>query len=148
MTHARKQIRDAAVVAIGGLTTTGDNVFDSRYHPLDTTQLPAWVVSYSEDGTEEVEQVSGGLQQRQLELVFVGVASEISGESLTDSLDLMAEELEVALAGGISGTKATYLVSTEFEFETDEELDGAIGSVLVSYVCIYDTTAGVPGTLE
>ena len=44
MAHIRKSIRDNAVTAVTGLSTTGSNVFRSRVYPLGTNKLPALCV--------------------------------------------------------------------------------------------------------
>ena len=41
MAHIRQSIRDNAVTAVTGLSTTGSNVFRSRVYPLGTNKLPA-----------------------------------------------------------------------------------------------------------
>jgi hypothetical protein len=41
MAHVRQSIRDNAVTAVTGLSTTGSNVFRSRVYPLGTNKLPA-----------------------------------------------------------------------------------------------------------
>ena len=44
MAHFRQYIRDNAVTAVTGLSTTGSNVFRSRVYPLGTNKLPALCV--------------------------------------------------------------------------------------------------------
>ena len=44
MAHVRQSIRDNAVTAVTGLSTTGSNVFRSRVYPLGTNKLPALCV--------------------------------------------------------------------------------------------------------
>ena len=39
--HVRKQIRDAIVTLVTGLTTTGSNVFAGRTYALQDSELPA-----------------------------------------------------------------------------------------------------------
>ena len=43
MAHIRQSIRDNAMTAVTGLSTTGSNVFRSRVYPLGTNKLPACV---------------------------------------------------------------------------------------------------------
>jgi len=52
MAHVRQSIRDNAVTAVTGLSTTGSNVFHSRVYPLGTNKLPALCV-YSNAETFE-----------------------------------------------------------------------------------------------
>ena len=44
MAHVRQSIRDNAVTAVTGLSTTGSNVFRSRVYPLGTNKLSALCV--------------------------------------------------------------------------------------------------------
>ena len=39
--HIRRQIRERAGTVLTGLTTTGNNVFETRIYPLENTNLPA-----------------------------------------------------------------------------------------------------------
>ena len=52
MAHVKQSIRDNAVTAVTGLSTTGSNVFRSRVYPLGTNKLPALCV-YSNAKTVE-----------------------------------------------------------------------------------------------
>ncbi len=54
MAHVRKQIRDAIVTAVTGLTTTGSNVFRSRIYPLESGKLPGLCV-YTKSETVEFD---------------------------------------------------------------------------------------------
>ena len=147
--HKRERIRSEAVTAATGLTTTGANAFNELIFPLAQTELPAWVVSA---GDEEIETVAiedggdGNLQERQLELVFTGVARATSGELLQDTFDDMLEELEAAvLITAFTDLFSLDLSSVEFELDVDE-VDSAQGSMVVTYVAGYETTKGAAGT--
>ena len=39
MAHVRKQIRDAVITTLTGLSTTGSNVFRSRIYPLESNKI-------------------------------------------------------------------------------------------------------------
>ena len=41
MAHIRKTIREQIVTTVTGLSTTGSNVYETRYFPLETGNLPA-----------------------------------------------------------------------------------------------------------
>lgn len=145
MTHVRRQIRELAVTTITGLTTTGSNVFPSRFHPLQQANLPAWYVSTSEN--EESENVTGTTQQRAVELVFEGIGRAADGDALQDLLDGMAEELETVMTFEAMDSlcKDLRLQSTEWSFD-DGEADQAFGSIVVTYLATYHTAEGAPGT--
>ena len=52
MAHVRQSIRDNAMTAVTGLSTTGSNVFRSRVYPLGTNKLPV-LCDYSNGETVE-----------------------------------------------------------------------------------------------
>ena len=54
MAHIRKTIRENVKTAITGLSTTGTSVYETRYFPLQTGNLPALIV-YTLDETIEEE---------------------------------------------------------------------------------------------
>jgi len=95
MAHARKQIRDNAMVDLSGLTTTGTRVYNDRPYPIDQTQLPALFV-FITDETAEVISMMGAdnTLQRTATFTVVGLAD---GAGLDDTLDLIAKEVEAAM---------------------------------------------------
>ena len=52
MAHVRKSIREHVVTTVTSLSTTGSNVYETRYFPLQTGNLPALIV-YTLDETIE-----------------------------------------------------------------------------------------------
>ena len=50
MAHIRKSIREHVVTTVTSLSTTGSNVYETRYFPLQTGNLPALIV-YTLDET-------------------------------------------------------------------------------------------------
>ena len=51
MAHVRKQIRDAVITALTGLSTTGSNVFRSRIYPLESNKIPGLCVFSKSEAT-------------------------------------------------------------------------------------------------
>jgi hypothetical protein len=142
MTHIRQTIRQAAAATITGLATTGANVFQSRLFPIDAENLPCWVVRTEEEEAELVD-MDGGLD-RELALIFQGVARAAFGETLENTLDDMAEELEtVLLQNTIPGIDSLIYVGTTPEFDTDDT-DSAIGYITIAYRAKYFTDQGAP----
>ena len=146
MTHVRKQIRDRAAVVIDGLTTTGTNVFKSRLFPFQQSNLPAWTVVTNEEEIAESISMSK-TQERELTLQFSGYARAIDGDTLEDTLDLMAEELEtvVVLSAFPNLLKKIEYQSTEYEFDVDDT-DQVFGEIAVIYRVLYYTAEGDPST--
>ena len=148
MSHARKQIRDAVVTIVTGLTTTGANVFKSRKAPLfdKDTELPCLCI-YTED--EEIDEEKGkhaGLSYRYLELKITGYAEDAS--TLDDTLDDIAAEVETAVLAdrrlGL-GVIDTFLLSSEKE-ET-VEAEKPLGKIELTFKVSYLTETGKPGTI-
>ena len=147
MTHARQQIRTAAVALATGLATTGSRVYDSRFFELEPdTQLPCWAV-YTTDEVEDAEfGAMGGMQDRVCRLSFAGLARALTGAALQSTLDTMCEELEtVVRREAIAGCECVYL-RTEWEFG-EQESEAAEGRVTVSFAVRYYTNQGAPGVL-
>ena len=146
MTHVRKQIRDLAVTAVTGLTTTASRVYSDRAHPIPQDKLPALRVFFSR---EAGELVAGGMgtdptMHRRAILTVIGYAD---GSGLDDTLDLIAKEVEIAIDGagdygGRSIGTATY-TGTEFALE---EGDSRTGSVAMTWEIQYRTAESDPET--
>lgn len=139
--HARQAIREAAAAAVTGLASTGSRVFQSRMRAQDA--LPCWLVTTNGEVVERAD--LGDLQERDLEIEFVGVAK--AAANVDDTLDTMAEEAEVAIGANntLGGrVKRMHLVRLQVEF--DDELEQPVGLVHLTYRCTYFTNAGVPGT--
>lgn len=146
MTHVRKQIRDLAVTALTGLTTTATRVFPDRAYSIPQDKLPALRVFYSREAGELVQGAMGAdpTMHRKAMLVVVGYAD---GSGLDDTLDLIAKEVEIAMEGaGNFGSRsigsATY-TGTEFALE---EGDSRTGSVALTFDVQYRTAESDPET--
>lgn len=153
MTHARATIRAAAAELIGKgtpaneLASTGSNVFTTRMLPLESTNLPCWVVATDDEEDVETDGM-GGQQSREMSLIFSGIAAAVTGDELEDVLDTMAEELETVMvpsALAAFGVKALLLDTTEWDFDVDET-NKVFGQISLTYRALYYTDQGVPGT--
>jgi len=136
MAHVRKAIREHVVTTITSLSTTGSNVYETRYFPLQTANLPALLV-YTLD--ETIEDYTMGIntrtQHRSLNLI---IEAHCRGtDNIDDTLDTIAEEVEEAMVTDISragNAKDTKLVSTEIEFDTASQKTGLMRlTYLISY---------------
>jgi len=136
MAHIRKTIREHVVTTITGLSTTGSNVYETRYFPLQTGNLPALIV-YTLD--ESVEDYTLGQNTRtQFRALNLIIEAHCRGTAnIDDTLDTIAEEVEEAMVTDISrggNAKDTKLVSTEVEFETASQKTGLMRlTYLISY---------------
>jgi len=139
MAHIRKTIREHVVTTITGLSTTGSNVYETRYFPLQTGNLPALIV-YTLDETVE-DYTLGQNTRTQFRALNLIIEAHCRGTAnIDDTLDTIAEEVEEAMVTDISrggNAKDTKLVSTEVEFETASQKTGLMRlTYLISYSTI------------
>ena len=147
MAHARQQIRGAAATALTGLATTGSNVFKSRVHELAQDELDALrIYTRNEPDVETLQLTDPAEQRRDLELVVEGVTR--ATDDMDDTLDDIAEEVEVALAADITLgglVHSVYIDSTEIEMSA--EGDQPVGVVRMTFAVDYTVNSNAPGTL-
>lgn len=133
MAHVRKQIRDAIVTALTGLTTTGSNVFRSRVFPLESGKLPGLCI-YTK--TESVEFDTMTISRSVMRNLEVMVEAYVKGTADYDNtLDTIAVEVEEAIAsdvtlGGLS--KDVQVVAFDADYNGDGEQTAAIGRFTVA----------------
>jgi len=135
MAHLRQSIRERIATDVTGLSTTGSNVFQSRFYPIEDASLPCLLVYSTTEDSEPTEMASPRPMTRILNVVVQGVVSATQPD---DTLDLISKEVEVALAGDVSINSLannSFLSSTEIEFNSD----GAkpIGTLMLNYVVEY-----------
>ena len=68
--HVRQQIRDAAAVALTGLTTTGARVYASRVYPMQDANLPGLRIFTPSETSQSIEMGTSRLRERTLTLVI------------------------------------------------------------------------------
>ena len=78
--HLRRQIRERAATTLTGLATTGSNVFQSRFYPMESAGLPGLCI-YTKDETAEI---TLSLWNEDIEKVQVGTKLKI-GNGYTNS---------------------------------------------------------------
>ena len=136
MAHVRKAIREHVVTTVTSLSTTGSNVYETRYFPLQTGNLPALIV-YTLDETVE-DYTIGQNTRTQFRALNLIIEAHCRGTAnIDDTLDTIAEEVEEAMVTDISrggNAKDTKLVSTEVEFDTASQKTGLMRlTYLISY---------------
>ena len=139
MAHVRKSIREHVVTTVTSLSTTGSNVYETRYFPLQTGNLPALIVYTL---VETVEDYTIGQNTRtQLRSLNLIIEAHCRGTAnIDDTLDTIAEEVEEAMVTDISrggNAKDTKLVSTEVDFDTASQKTGLMR---LTYLISYNTT--------
>ena len=136
MAHVRKAIREHVVTTITSLATTGSNVYETRYFPLQTGNLPALIV-YTLDETVEDYTIWQNTRTQLRSLNLIIEAHCRGTANIDDTLDTIAEEVEEAMVTDISrggNAKDTKLVSTEVDFDTASQKTGLMRlTYLISY---------------
>ena len=136
MAHVRKAIREHVVTTITSLSTTGSNVYETRYFPLQTGNLPALIV-YTLDETVE-DYTLGQNTRTQFRALNLIIEAHCRGTAnIDDTLDTIAEEVEEAMVTDITrggNAKDTKLDSTEVDFDTASQNTGLMRlTYLISY---------------
>tara|TARA_R110001632_G_scaffold198248_2_gene320569 strand:- start:73 stop:519 length:447 start_codon:yes stop_codon:yes gene_type:complete len=129
--HVRTQIRERVGTVLTGLTTTGNNVFQTRVYPLQNTSLPALII-YTKNEESEPEVIgTNRLTTRNLSLAiecYVKIASNFD-----DLIDTICKEVEKAIATDttLNGlAKDCYLESTEVDFNNEGEKPLAVATLI------------------
>ena len=136
MAHIRQSIRDNAVTAVTGLSTTGSNVFRSRVYPLGTNKLPALCV-YTDSETVEFTRID---RVRDIDCaVDIVIEAYVRAVSNYDtSLDTICAEIEAGMAADITrGGNAQDCKLTQTEFDFSDEGYRPIATALLTYSIDY-----------
>ena len=135
MAHLRQSIRERIATDVTGLSTTGSNVFQSRFYPVEDASLPCLLVYTTSEESEVTEIASPRPMTRLLNVIIQGVVGATTPD---DTLDDISKEIEVAMASDVTINDLadnSFLSSTDIEFNAD----GAkpIGTVMLNYVVEY-----------
>ncbi len=145
MSHARQQIRAAAIVDLTGLTTTGSRCYAGRVYNLET--LPALKIFTGKETSQfHARDGTGRIYLRMLDLVIEGHA-QAAGDALDDSLDAIAAEVETALEAGSLMALVEDLALSQTEVEMTAGAEKPTGIVRLTYVVAYRTREAAPETL-
>lgn len=145
MAHVREQIRDALVVAVTDLATTGRNVFRSRIYPMEQSKLPSLAVyTKSESSDYATQTVPRTLIRRLMANIEAYVSAN---EDYDETIDDIASEIESALYtnrlfNGLA--KDSKITGVEVEFSGDAENPVAVATFGIEIT--YVTTEGSPDT--
>lgn len=138
--HVRKQIRDAIVSALTGLTQTGANVYTSRALPLGA-DLPALCIYTSE---EIADYDAGHLDCVPMRMVTLAVHGYHKGDD-DDMLDQIAAEVETALfADTTFGGLAQYIVNLSQTISRDSDTEQNTGVIIITVQIAYLAADGAP----
>jgi hypothetical protein len=145
MPHAREQIRDAAVTALTGLTTTGTRVYRSRIYPLAQAKLPGLAIYTKSESTDYATQARPRTLIRTLSVAVEAYVS--ANTDFDETIDDIASEVEAAMytnltLGGLA--KDSKISGIEIDFSGDGENPVAVATLTIDIT--YVTTEGSPNT--
>ena len=144
MAHVRKQIRDAVATALMGLSKTRSNVFTSRLYELTIDDLPGLRIYTDEELEVEALTIGNPVEQRRfLTLIIDGI--EQANVKLDDTLDEIAEQVEIAMAADV--TLGGLVVGMALESTEIELSDGSaqpIGVIKLTYSIEYLVNSNAP----
>lgn len=131
----RKDIRSAIVTMLVGNTSAGSSVYANRDTPLWEAELPAILVSATQEAVEP-KSLSGNKNIRTLDLE-INIKAQ-ADQSLDDTLDDLGAEVEAILGADrtIQGTSfSTVLTGTSISLDTEGETP--TGTLTLSYQIKY-----------
>jgi len=146
MAHARKQIRDAVISALGGLAATGDRVTAGRARPAGAADLASLGVWTPAETSSRAVAGNPPILERPLTLYVEGRVSKAGAPD--DDLDEIAEQVEAKLGLDITiGGKVFHLQMVGTQTVITAEGDVQVGGVRLEYRMTYRTREGAPGTI-
>ena len=138
--HVRKQIRDAAVTALNGLTTTGSRVYPSVVYPMQDNNLPGLRVDTND---EEIQAPDvGKMLDRTLKLTVQACVKETV--TYNDTIDTIIKEVEVAIAANQTIGGAKNVLLTAIKIEPSGEAEKPIMVATMTFDVPYFTMQGTP----
>jgi len=147
MSHVRQQIRERVASTLTGLSTTGNNVFQSRVYPLNESVLPALLI-YSKNEDSEITTIGTSLGIERSLVITIEAYVKVT-TNFDDLIDTICAEVETALGNDIklnNLAKFSYLQSTEIQYDGDGE--NPIGYATLNYFVQYRTGQNTPETAE
>jgi hypothetical protein len=146
MSSIRKEIREKITEILTGNTDAGTQVFKSRTHAVDPSELPAILV-YSRDETVEIFNAAPRELKRSL-TIGIEIAAK-ADEDLDDTLDDLSDQVEALISENqtLSDT-ASDIVLQRVELHLVEEGNQQHGACVMTYLVTYytmDVSLGVAG---
>jgi hypothetical protein len=140
---AAAQVRTAVAARLGLAASVAGRVFAGRYHPVDPTELPCWVLRL--DGETVDAQALGypSLQAHAITLQADGYVR--SAADLEAAMDALQAEALLALFG----TEPPYsLRCTEVRREVNNDADASVGLVTLTLDATVLTLINQPETIQ
>lgn len=148
MTHLRSGIRDAAVSAVTGLSTTSTRVYKGRNLPLTASEFPSLCVYARADAPNYSDAAMGvrTIVPRVVELHIQGFVKDTDSSVIEDTLDAITEEVETALFAAFPLASALNMTLGEQTLSVVDEGDESLGTVDIVFNVMYRSAEGSPGT--
>ncbi len=147
MAHAHKQIRDAVVTKLTGLSHTASNVFGSRFYPVRKSETPALLVT---NGDEFISVGSVGAQTIQIRRLEIIIEAVVAGkDDIGHILDSIRMNVDNAMfLDPTLGVNVKDMEEPEHdEIEIDDNSSLPIVTQRFIYPVTYKTVEGSPGTI-
>lgn len=144
-THVRTQIRDAVVMALTGLATTGSRVYAGRARPVAADSDPYLLIYATEERSEVEAMGADPVILRELTLAVEGRALASEAAALEETLDRIALEVEPAVVrdSSLGGrTREVTLTATRVAVQAPGEAHA--GEVRMEFRVAYRTRESAP----
>jgi hypothetical protein len=142
MSHARQQLREQVAAALTGLSLTGTRVFQSRFYPLERTDLPGILVFIDEDSIDYMSMSASPILKRET-LVRVQAVAKANAD-LDDTLDTISAQIETAMHGASLSAKSKNFIGTQIDIDSSGEQP--VGTSTLTYRMMLFTTQADPQT--
>lgn len=146
MLHARRLIVLAAKARLTGLATTGSSVFEGLAGPKAAAATP-YLLVYARPEQSGPLTMKGAARklQRELTLAIEGVTAESGTDAGDALLDVIAAEVETALAGEPTlGGACSDLYLSRTDPNARAEGEHRTGRIRLEFIVTYFTAANAP----
>ena len=141
--HVRRQIREAAKLALTGLPSTGARVFSGDPFAKSTDDGAFLVVAAPEEVRDDDLSDIGRISGRRMTLLIIGEAEALDIE---DVLDAIALEVEAALEGQTFGGLAKTTIFMRAGKDVSDIGKQRSGQVRIEFAVPYRVRSGQPDT--
>jgi len=140
--HVRRQIREAAVTALTGLTTTGTRVKSSLVYPMQDGDLPGLRIDVGPEQIVVDSITANPTMERTLQLVVQACVKQTA--TYNDTIDAILKEVEIAIAAhqALGGAKHVLLQSITPALAGEGEKPIAVTTLV--FEAPYYTTLAAP----
>lgn len=142
-THVRRQIREAAVIALTGLPSTGSRVFSGDPFAKSPDDGAFLIVASPEEVRDDDFSDIGRIDGRRLSLFVIGFAEAILIE---DALDAIGLEVEAALEEQTFGGLAKNTMFVRASKAVDDAGKKRSGEIRLEFAVTYRMARGRPET--